>query len=58
MTKTCRICKLPKDLRLFPKNATANDGRYHTCRECMNVKEGVKRKERRKEVADFYKLFL
>lgn len=58
MEKKCRICKVPKALQLFPKNATANDGRYHICKECMKNVENPKRRQRRKEVADFYKMFL
>ena len=58
MTKKCRKCGEEKELKNFPKVATCNDGRYHTCRDCHNPVEGAKRKEKRKQMDDFYNLFL
>lgn len=58
MKKPCRKCGKEKELKDFPKSATCNDGRYHTCRECHNPVENEKRRQHRKDIADFYSMFL
>lgn len=49
MEKKCNHCKVPKELKDFPKHPRTSDGRDGTCTECKNEKAKQRARDKKKE---------